>query len=41
MIYLNSFKFVDEAREYNFILDEKRTCYDSLSQKIVFLQRGK
>lgn len=29
MIYLNSFKFVDEAREYNFILDEKRTCYDS------------
>ena len=29
MIYLNSFKFVDEVREYNFILDEKRTCYDS------------
>lgn len=29
MIYLNSFKFVDEVKEYNFILDEKRTCYDS------------
>lgn len=29
MIYLNSFKFVDGDREYNFILDEKRTCYDS------------
>lgn len=29
MIYLNSFKFVDEVRGYNFILDEKRTCYDS------------
>lgn len=29
MIYLNSFKFVDEVREYNFILDEKRTFYDS------------
>ena len=29
MIYLNSFKFVDEVREYNFILDEKRTSYDS------------
>lgn len=29
MIYLNSFKFVEEVREYNFILDEKRTCYDS------------
>lgn len=29
MIYLNSFKFVDEVREYKFILDEKRTCYDS------------
>lgn len=29
MIYLNSFKFVDEDSEYNFILDEKRTCYDS------------
>lgn len=29
MIYLNSFKFVNESREYNFILDEKRTCYDS------------
>lgn len=29
MVYLNSFKFVDEVREYNFILDEKRTCYDS------------
>lgn len=29
MIYLNSFKFVDEVREYKFISDEKRTCYDS------------
>lgn len=29
MIYLNSFKFVDEVKEYNFILNEKRTCYDS------------
>lgn len=29
MIYLKSFKFVDEGREYDFILDEKRTCYDS------------
>ncbi len=29
MIYLDSFKFVNENREYDFILDEKRTCYDS------------
>ncbi|WP_195989372.1 AAA family ATPase [Clostridium sp. D53t1_180928_C8] len=29
MIYLDSFIFVNENREYNFILDEKRTCYDS------------
>lgn len=29
MIYLDSFKFVSENREYDFILDEKRTCYDS------------
>lgn len=29
MIYLDSFTFVNENREYNFILDEKRTCYDS------------
>lgn len=29
MIYLDNFKFVSENREYDFILDEKRTCYDS------------
>ena len=29
MIYLDSFKFVNENREYDFILYEKRTCYDS------------
>lgn len=29
MIYLDSFKFVNENREYDFILDEKITCYDS------------
>lgn len=29
MIYLDSFKFVSENREYDFILDENRTCYDS------------
>ena len=29
MIYLDNFKFVSENREYDFILDEKITCYDS------------
>lgn len=29
MIYLNAFIFPDEDMEFDFILDEKRTCYDS------------
>ncbi len=29
MIYLDNFTFPDEDREYKFILEEKRTCYDS------------
>lgn len=29
MIYLKSFIFVSEGREFNFILDEKRTCFDT------------
>ena len=29
MIYLKSFNFPSEAVEYNFILDEKRTCFDT------------
>ncbi|WP_373598663.1 AAA family ATPase [Paraclostridium bifermentans] len=29
MIYLKTFEFVNEDKEYKFILDEKRTCYDS------------
>ncbi|MGL5347244.1 MAG: AAA family ATPase [Peptostreptococcaceae bacterium] len=29
MIYLETFIFPDENTEYRFILDEKRTCYDS------------
>lgn len=29
MLYLSQFQFPDEDREYNFILEEKRTCYDS------------
>ena len=29
MVYLSHFQFPDEGREYNFILDQKRTCYDT------------
>lgn len=29
MIYLNTFIFPDENIEFDFIIDEKRTCYDS------------
>ncbi|MCI6275263.1 MAG: AAA family ATPase [Clostridium sp.] len=29
MIYLNAFIFPDEDMEFDFILEEKRTCYDS------------
>ena len=29
MIYLRNFSFPSEDREYNFILDEKRTCFDT------------
>lgn len=29
MIYISAFEFVNEDAEYNFILNEKRTCYDS------------
>lgn len=29
MIYLSHFDFPDEDREYNFILAQKRTCYDT------------
>lgn len=29
MIYLNTFIFPDEDMEFDFILEEKRTCYDS------------
>lgn len=29
MIYLDNFVFPDEDKEYRFILDEKRTCFDS------------
>lgn len=29
MIYISAFEFVNEDIEYKFILDEKRTCYDS------------
>ena len=29
MLYLKSFNFPSEAGEYNFILDEKRTCFDT------------
>lgn len=29
MLYLKSFNFPSEAVEYNFILDEKRTCFDT------------
>ena len=29
MIYLRNFSFPSEDREYNFILDEKRTCFDA------------
>lgn len=29
MIYLNYFTFPNEDMEFNFIMDEKRTCYDS------------
>lgn len=30
MVYLESFIFPNEAMEYNFIINQKRTCYDSL-----------
>lgn len=29
MIYLSYFSFPDREREYKFLMDEKRTCYDS------------
>lgn len=29
MLYLSHFQFPDEGREYNFILAQKRTCYDT------------
>lgn len=29
MIYISAFEFVNEDTEYKFILNEKRTCYDS------------
>lgn len=29
MIYVSSFNFPDEARQYQFRLDEKKTCFDS------------
>ena len=29
MLYLNTFIFPDEDKEFDFIIDEKRTCYDS------------
>ena len=29
MVYLNTFILPSEGMEYNFILNEKRTCYDS------------
>lgn len=29
MLYISTFEFVNEDKEYTFILNEKRTCYDS------------
>lgn len=40
MIYLSRFQFVSEDREYRFMLDQKRTCYDSFYPFNVLSKNG-
>jgi predicted ATPase len=40
MIYLDCFKFAKEDKEYDFILEEKRTCFDSFYPFKILSQKG-
>jgi predicted ATPase len=40
MVYLHAFTFPDEDREFDFFIDQKRTCYDSFYPFKILSRRG-